>query len=233
MFLESLLFILGKITFFTGSVFSGSCFPKPLSVTEERECILKMKQGDKDAKDKLISHNMRLVAHVVKKYSGSAETDDLISVGSIGLIKAINTYDQTKGTGLATYTARCIENEILMLLRANKKHLNNVSLNDPVGTDKDGNELTLIDLLCEKEDKVFNQVDTGISNQKFLEAVQKVLTKREFTIICLRYGLKCKRSYAQREVAKFLKISRSYVSRIEKKAIEKLKCEIKKQTFYC
>ncbi|MBQ3597347.1 MAG: RNA polymerase sporulation sigma factor SigK [Clostridia bacterium] len=233
MFLETLLFILGKITFFTGSVLGGSSFPKPLPIEEERECILRMKQGDEKAKEKLISHNMRLVAHVVKKYSGAAETDDLISVGSIGLIKAINTFDQTKGTGLATYTARCIENEILMLLRANKKHLNNLSLNDAVGTDKDGNELTLIDLLCEKEDSVFMEVDRSIASEKFISKIKSVLTKREFTIICLRYGLKCKRSYAQREVAKFLKISRSYVSRIEKKAIEKLKTAVQKESFYC
>ena len=233
MFLEGLLFILSKITFFAGSIISGSSFPKPLDRETERECILKMHQGDQDAKEKLINHNMRLVAHIVKKYSGSAETDDLISVGSIGLIKAINTYDETKGTGLATYTARCIENEILMLLRANKKHQNDVSLSDPVGTDKDGNELTLIDLLCEKEDAVFSQVDRSIESQKFLQFIKKTLTKREFTIICLRYGLKCKRNYAQREVAQFLRISRSYVSRIEKKAIEKLKSAMQKGDFYC
>lgn len=233
MFLEGLLFILSKITFFAGSIISGSSFPKPLDRITERECILKMRQGDLEAKEKLINHNMRLVAHIVKKYSGSAETDDLISVGSIGLIKAINTYDETKGTGLATYTARCIENEILMLLRANKKHQNDVSLSDPVGTDKDGNELTLIDLLCEKEDAVFAQVDRSIESQKFLQFIKNTLTKREFTIICLRYGLKCKRNYAQREVAEFLRISRSYVSRIEKKAIEKLKSAMQKGDFYC
>jgi RNA polymerase sporulation-specific sigma factor len=192
-----------------------------------------MKQGDKEAKEKLISHNMRLVAHVVKKYSGAAETDDLISVGSIGLIKAINTYDETKGTGLATYTARCIENEILMLLRANKKHANDVSLSDPIGTDKDGNELSLIDLLCEKEDAVFSQVDRSIEREKLISFLKANLSKREYTVICLRYGLKCKRPYAQREVAKFLQISRSYVSRIEKKVLEKLKNKLEKSQFYC
>jgi RNA polymerase sporulation-specific sigma factor len=176
---------------------------------------------------------MRLVAHVVKKYSGAAETDDLISVGSIGLIKAINTYDETKGTGLATYTARCIENEILMLLRANKKHANDVSLSDPIGTDKDGNELSLIDLLCEKEDAVFSQVDRSIEREKLISFLKANLSKREYTVICLRYGLKCKRPYAQREVAKFLQISRSYVSRIEKKALEKLKNKLEKSQFYC
>ena len=150
MFLDMIMYVIGKIVFFTGSVITGASFPKPLSPEEEKECIIKMRNGDKDARDKLINHNMRLVAHVVKKYNGSAETDDLISVGSIGLIKAINSYNPDKGTGLATYTAKCIENEILMLLRANKKHKKDVSLSDVVGTDKDGNELTLIYLLCEK-----------------------------------------------------------------------------------
>lgn len=232
MFFEFLSFLLGKITFFAGSVLGGSSFPKPLSAEEEEECLIKMKQGDKSAKDKLVSHNMRLVAHVVKKYSGSADTDDLISVGSIGLIKAINTYERGKGTQLATYTARCIENEILMLLRANKKHRNDVYLSDPVGTDKDGNELTLMDLLSEKEDTVFSQVDKGIERDKFLQFIKSQLTQREYTVLCLRYGLKGERTYAQREVARFLKISRSYISRIEKKAIDKLRTAVKKGQFY-
>ncbi len=233
MFIESLMFLIGKLTFFTGSVLGGNSFPKPLSKEEETECLKLMKAGDLKAKEKLINHNMRLVAHVVKKYSGSAETDDLISVGSIGLIKAINTYELSKGTQLATYTARCIENEILMLLRSNKKHKNDVSLSDPVGADKDGNELTLMDLLCEKDDVVFAEVDKSIEREKFLQFLRNVLTKREYTVICLRYGLKCERNYAQREVAKFLKISRSYISRIEKKAIDKLKEAVKNGQFYC
>ena len=233
MFLSALMFILGKITFFAGSVVSGNSFPKPLSAEEELECIKKMKAGDKSAKEKLINHNMRLVAHMVKKYSGSAETDDLISVGSIGLIKAINTYELDKGTQLATYTARCIENEILMLLRANKKFKSDISLSDAIGADKDGNELTLMELLSEKEDMVFAKVDRSIEREKFLQFIKGVLTEREYTVLCLRYGLKGERNYAQREVAKFLKISRSYISRIEKKAIEKLKDVVKKGQFYC
>lgn len=233
MLLDGILFLIGKITFFTGSVLGNSSFPKPLSSSEEAECIKLMKQGDEKAREKLINHNMRLVAHVVKKYSGSAETDDLISVGSIGLIKAINTYEEGKGTQLATYTARCIENEILMLLRASKKHKNDISLSDTVGADKDGNELTLMDLLCEKEDTVFAKVDKSIERDKFLSLLKNVLTEREYTVLCLRYGLKGERTYAQREVAKLLKISRSYISRIEKKAIEKLKQVVKKGQFYC
>ena len=233
MIFDAIIYLLGKLTFFEGSVIGGNSFPKPLSAEEEAECIMKMKAGDLSAKEKLINHNMRLVAHVVKKYSGAAETDDLISVGSIGLIKAINTYETGKGTQLATYTARCIENEILMLLRANKKYKNDISLSDPVGTDKDGNELILMDLLSEKEDTVFHQVDRSIERKKFLQFIRGVLTDREYTVLCLRYGLKGEKNYAQREVAKFLKISRSYISRIEKKAIEKLRQAVKKGQFYC
>ena len=174
---------------------------------------------------------MRLVAHIVKKYNGAAETDDMISVGSIGLIKAINTYKPGHGTRLATYTARCIENEILMLIRSGKKHKNNVSLSDPVGTDKDGNELTLIDLLFEKEDKVFGRVEQSLMQEKFLAAVKKLLTERETLIICMRYALTGGAPLAQREVAQKMKISRSYVSRIEKRALEKLKKGLNREDF--
>ena len=233
MLLNAIMFVLGKFTFFAGSVLGVSSFPKPLSAKEELECLERVKLGDKEARDKLINHNMRLVAHIVKKYSGAAETDDLISVGSIGLIKAINTYEKGKGTQLATYTARCIENEILMLLRSNKKHKNDIYLSDPVGTDKDGNELSLMDLLCEKEDTVFLKVDRGIEREKFLKFIKGILTEREYVVLCLRYGLKGERVYAQREVAKFLKISRSYISRIEKKGLEKLRAVVKKGQFYC
>ncbi|MDY6367787.1 MAG: RNA polymerase sporulation sigma factor SigK [Clostridia bacterium] len=227
-----LAFIFGKILFFAGSIVGSTSFEKPLSGDEEKECILLAAKGDASAKEKLITHNMRLVAHVVKKYSGSAETDDLISVGSIGLIKAVNTYNGEKNTAFATYAARCIENEILMLLRAGKKHKNDVSLFDPVGSDKEGNELMLMDVLSEKEDSVFAEVDRGIERGKIIDFIKSVLTKREYAVIRLRYGIECARPYAQREVAAFLKISRSYVSRIEKKAIEKLKDAGCKQ-FYC
>lgn len=233
MLFEFLSFIVGKILFFTGSVVGGESFLKPLSPKDEKECLRLAAKGDKEAKDKLVCHNMRLVAHVVKKYSGAAETDDLISVGSIGLIKAVNTYNEEKNTAFATYSARCIENEILMLLRANKKYKNDVSLSDPVGSDKDGNELTIMDLLSEKEDAVFSEVDKGIEREKFLKFIKENLSRREYTVICLRYGIKTGRPYAQREVAAFLKISRSYVSRIEKKAVEKLKDAARKGQFNC
>jgi RNA polymerase sporulation-specific sigma factor len=211
---------------------SKNSFAKPLSKEEEEKYLQLVKKGDKEAQNILVKHNMRLVAHIAKKYSGTAETDDLISVGSIGLIKAIATYQQGKGTTLATYTARCIENEILMLIRSNKKHKNVVSLSDPVGTDKDGNELTLMDLLFEKEDEVFDKVESQIKREKLLLEIKRILTEREYKIICLRYALKGGIPLPQREVANILKISRSYISRIEKKAIEKLRIEVKRREIF-
>ena len=231
MFFDFIGLLFSKIFFFTGLVQNKGTFPKPLSAQEEKKYLALSRAGDKEAKEILIKHNMRLVAHVVKKYSGAAETDDLISVGSIGLIKAINTFQEGKGTALATYTARCIENEILMLLRSGKKHKNNVSLTDPVGTDKDGNELTLMDLLSEKEDSVFSQVEKSIQREKFIEVLKKFLTDREFTIVSMRYGLEDGVPLPQREVAKKLGISRSYISRIEKRAIEKARENLNKDDF--
>lgn len=231
MFFDFLGLLFSKIFFFTGLVQNKGTFPKPLSAQDESKYLALARAGDKEAKEILIKHNMRLVAHVVKKYCGAAETDDLISVGSIGLIKAINTFQEGKGTALATYTARCIENEILMLLRSSKKHKNNVSLTDPVGTDKDGNELTLMDLLSEKEDSVFAQVEKSIQREKFIAVLKKFLNEREFTIISLRYGLEDGTALPQREVAKKLGISRSYISRIEKRAIEKARENLNKDDF--
>ncbi len=232
MFLDFIWSLLGKIVFFTGSIGVKNSFPKPLSKEDEERYLELAAAGDKEAKDILVRHNMRLVAHIVKKYSGAAETDDLISVGSIGLIKAIGTYKPGHGTALATYTARCIENEILMLIRANKKHKNTVSLSDPVGLDKDGNELTLMDLLFEKEDCVFGQVESSIQREKLLEQIKRILTEREYTILCLRYALKGGIPLPQREVANVLKISRSYISRIEKRAIEKLRTRLNPEEFF-
>lgn len=231
MFLDFLWLILGKIVFFTGAIGNKNSFPKPLSKEEEERYLALAAGGDQSAKDTLVKHNMRLVAHIAKKYAGAAETDDLLSVGSIGLIKAIGTYHVGRGTTLATYTARCIENEILMLIRANKKHKNNLSLSDPVGTDKDGNELTLMDLLFEKEDCVFEQVERLVQREKLIEQIKKILSDREFTILCLRYALKGGIPLPQREVANVLKISRSYISRIEKHAIEKLRAKLRAEDF--
>ena len=230
--LELLYAFLSRLFFFTGAVRDGSCFPKPLSAAEEEKYLALAKQGDRRAKDILGRHNMRRGAHIVKKYTGAAETDDMLSVGSIGLIKAINTYEAGHGTRLATYTARCIENEILMLIRAGKKHKSNLSLSDPVGTDKEGNELTIMDLLFEKEDKVFGSVEQSLMQEKFLSAVKKLLNERETTIICLRYALTGGIPLAQREVAAKLKISRSYVSRIEKRALSKLREGLNREDFF-
>lgn len=221
--LEWLWLVLGKIAFFTGAIVGKNYYPKPLSKEEEEKYLKLSRAGDKEAKDLLIRHNMRLVAHIAKKYTGAAEADDLISVGSVGLIKAISTYQSGKGTTLSTYTARCIENEILMLIRANKKHKNTLSLSDPVGVDKDGNELTFLDLLFEKEEDVFENVDRLLMKEKLVKAIEGLLSEREYTVICLRFALKGGIPLPQREVAKVLKISRSYISRIEKKALEKLR----------
>lgn len=231
MFLDVLWAVLGKIVFFTGSIGGKNSFPKPLSKEDEEKYLARAKAGDKEAKDILVKHNMRLVAHIVKKYTGVAETDDLISVGSIGLIKAINTYEAGHGTALTTYTARCIENEILMLIRSNKKHRNSVSLSDPVGTDKDGNELTLIDLLFEKEDGVFDQVERSVQREKLLAQISRVLNERELRVICMRYALKGGVPLPQREVALTMRISRSYISRIEKRALEKLRAALRPEDF--
>ena len=232
MFFDLLSLLFSKIFFFTGLIQNKGTIPKPLSPEDEKKYLERARKGDKAAKEILIKHNMRLVAHVVKKYTGAAETDDLLSVGSIGLIKAINTFQDGKGTQLATYTARCIENEILMLLRSGKKHKNNVSLTDPVGTDKDGNELTLIDLLSEKEDSVFAQVEKSIQREKFVALLKRFLSEREFDIISMRYGLEDGVAMPQREVAQKLGISRSYISRIEKRAIEKARENLKKDDFF-
>ena len=232
MFFDLLGQLFGKIFLFTGLIRNNGTFPKPLSPEDESKYLALARGGDEQAKAVLIKHNMRLVAHIVKKYNGAAETDDMISVGSIGLIKAINSYEAGHGTRLATYTARCIENEILMLIRAGKKHKNNVSLSDPVGVDKDGNELTLIDLLSEKEESVFAQVEKSIQREKFVAHLKKFLNDREFVILSMRYGLEDSTALPQREVAKKLGISRSYISRIEKRAIEKARENLSKDDFF-
>ena len=230
MFFDVFGLLLNKIFVFTGVVQGKGSFPKPLPPEEEKRCLALARAGNAEAKNKLVRHNMRLVAHIVKKYSGAAETDDLMSVGSIGLIKAINTYREGKGTQLATYTARCIENEILMLLRASKKHKNTLSLSDPVGLDKDGNELTIMDVVAENEN-VFSRVEQSIRREKFIQLLKDILNMREYTIITLRYGLEDGVPLPQREVAKRLGISRSYISRIEKKAILKARESLRAEDF--
>lgn len=226
MIFESFLTFLGKVFCFTSYVNNKGSFPQPLTPEEERNCIERTKNGDKAAREKLIRHNLRLVAHIVKKYSNAGEADDLISVGSIGLIKGIETFEYGKGSQLATYAAKCIENEILMYIRANKKHRGNVSLSESVGVDKEGNEITLMDILPMKEESVFKKVETGILLEKVLKVIDTALKGRENTIIKMRYGIGYPRSYTQLEIAAKLDISRSYVSRIEKKALEKIYKEL-------
>ena len=216
-----LISLLKGLMFFTGS-YSINVFPQPLNKTDEEEATRKMLLGDKDARNKLIEHNLRLVAHIVKKYeSYEFLQDDLISIGTIGLVKGIDSYKPSKNTRLTTYAARCIENEILMHYRSNKKHLNNVSLNDSIGFDKDGNEINLIDVLkCDNED-IADMIDTQNKIDLLLKYLD-TLSKREKEIIIKRYGLYNTREMTQKEISKEMKISRSYVSRIEKRAVTKI-----------
>ncbi len=223
MIFESFLTFLSKIFCFTSYVNNKGSFPPPLSQEDERKYLEAARQGDKSAREMLIRHNLRLVAHIVKKYNNAGEADDLISVGSIGLIKGIETFEYGKGSQLATYAAKCIENEILMYIRSNKKHRSNVSLGESVGVDKEGNEITLMDIIPIKGDSVFKKVETEILWEKALQIVDSALNKRENLIIKLRYGIgDDKKTHTQLEVAEMLNISRSYVSRIEKRAIEKI-----------
>ncbi len=198
-------------------------FPKPLSHEEEDACVERWEAGDEDARNILIEHNMRLVAHVVKKYQNSGiEQDDLISIGTIGLIKAVNTYNSGKKIRIATYAARCIENEVLMVLRANKKLQCEVSLQEPIGFDREGNEVRLLDILDSQEGDITEKLDLKHRTKKLYEAMRLFLRPREKRVIEMRYGIGGTKEGTQREIAKTLGISRSYVSRIEKKAISKL-----------
>jgi RNA polymerase sporulation-specific sigma factor len=216
-----------SIIFLISFISNNNSFPKPLSAKEEKLYIEKMAQGDVEAKNKLIEHNLRLVVHIAKKYSaGLRDSEDLISLGTIGLIKGINSYNAKKGTRLATYVARCIENEILMLLRANKKTQADVSLNDPIGTDKEGNQILLMDIVGTDEEDVIQEIDNKEQIKKLYSNIDSVLDEREKKIIQLRFGLIDGKEWTQSEVAKILNISRSYVSRIEKKAVDKLKIGI-------
>lgn len=231
--IESFISFMNKIMLFSSYVDNVSCFPKPLTAQEEKECLEKYRNGDMDAKAKLVSHNLRLVAHIVKKYSNSTkDADDLISVGAIGLIKAINTYVPNKGTQLSTYAARCIENEILMLFRVNKKHQGTVSLEQTLNAEKDGNDIVLSDLVADLEPDVMEQVEGNILTEKLISIIKDTLDEREFKILTLRYGIGGTVAYTQREVAKKLGISRSYISRIEKKALSLIKERVKKEKLF-
>jgi len=214
-------------TFLLFSFVSGnSSFPKPLTEDEEKDFLTLYKKGDERARNILIERNLRLVAHIVKKYSNTGkDADDLISIGTIGLIKAITTFDSSKGTRLATYAARCIENEILMTIRSSKKIQNQLSLQDPIGIDKEGNEISLLDILGTESDTVLEEVEKKLQTGKLYNIMDRVLKKRERIVLELRYGLSNGTIKTQREIAQMLGISRSYVSRIEKRAIKKLSRE--------
>lgn len=209
-------------------------FPKPLSAKEEEHYISLYESGDEDAKDILIERNLRLVAHIAKKYTGTGyQTDDLISIGTIGLIKAVSTYSSKKATRLATYAAKCIENEILMSIRSSKKNKAEVSLSVPIGTDHDGNEISFNDILGTDPDAVLDDISLKIQVTKLIAAINTSLTPREKTVIVSRYGVLGNEPKTQREVAAALGISRSYVSRIEKKALLKLREELKYERTVC
>ena len=220
MILKMLKYLFKDFYIFTAA-YSNDVFPEPLSKEDEEENVKKMLLGDKEARNKLIEHNLRLVAHIVKKYDNKNETDDLISIGTIGLIKGIDTFSYKHGARLTTYCARCIENEILMNYRNNKKNNKNVSINESIGFDKDGNEITLLDILKTPDPDFAMDIHTK-NNIKLLKTYFNVLNKREKEIIIKRYGLNNQDEITQKEIAKELGISRSYVSRIEKRALTKM-----------
>ncbi len=214
--------IITGLFYFSLHVSPAGAFPPPLKAKEESELLEKMKNGDKKAREKLIEHNLRLVAHVVKKYYTAENTEDLISIGTIGLIKAISTFNAGKGIRLATYASRCIDNEILMHFRSLKKSSQDVFISDPIDTDKDGNTLSLIDIISDDKD-IADDITVKIQLEKLKSVINDALDSREKTVICYRYGIGGVEELTQSQIAKKLGISRSYVSRIEKAALQKLR----------
>ena len=222
--------LISHVIFLFLHVTGGGTFPRALSAAQERVALERMASGDKSARQKLIEHNLRLVAHIVKKYyAAQNDQEDLISIGTIGLIKAIDTFDPGKGIRLSSYASRCIENEILMYFRSGKKSAQDVSLNEPIDTDKDGNALTILDTMA-VDDTILESIDVKMKSEKLYRYLQSALTSREREVVCRRYGLLGYLPQPQREVAKRLGISRSYISRIEKKALEKLRREFDQGT---
>lgn len=221
---ESILQLLVPLSIFIfGYITNGSSFPQPLGKEEEAELIQKSKEGDQEARNILIERNLRLVAHVIKKYKTvGIDQEDLISIGTIGLIKAVSTFDNSKGIRLATYAAKCIDNEVLMTIRSDKKLKKEISLQGPLGTDKEGNNIYLIDIIKYEGEEIVGRLDKEEKIKALDEILDKTLQKREKTIIEMRYGIRNNEHKTQREIAKLLGISRSYVSRIEKKALKKL-----------
>ncbi|MDD6794869.1 MAG: RNA polymerase sporulation sigma factor SigK [Clostridiaceae bacterium] len=221
--LANIIELISGSLFLTGYISNNNTFPTPLDEKEEETYLKKLKNGDKGAKAVLVERNLRLVAHIVKKYTfPNKDVDELISIGTVGLIKAIDSFDVSKGTRLATYASRCIENEILMLFRNSKKQKSEVYLQDPIGVDKEGNAICLIDVLSSEKDSVIDKVENNLEVKALYEKMSQALSKREYNIIIMRYGLEDGKCKTQREIAALLNISRSYVSRIEKKALKKL-----------
>ena len=209
----------GGFLYFALHLTASGSFPRPLTAAQERECLQKIKEGDQQARDYFIEHNLRLVAHIIKKYYASyKEQEDLISIGTIGLIKAVGTFDSNKGIRFATYASRCIENEILMHFRGRKKYAQDLYIQDPIDVDTDGNSLPLLDIMAQDGD-ILEDVDSKLKRDRLHSYINQALDAREQQVIRLRYGLDGKAPMAQREVAALLGISRSYVSRIEKKAV--------------
>ena len=204
-------------------------FPNPLTPVKERECLERLKEGDQEARRLLIEHNMRLVAHVVKKYQYTDyDTEDLLSVGTIGLIKAVNTFKQDRGSRLATYAAKCVENEILMLLRSHKKYSREVSLYEPIGVDKDGESIHLVDVIQMENEDVLEQMILDQDVRELYQAYKTCLNDNEKQVVRMRYGLFGGKEYTQREIAQAMGLSRSYISRIEKRGLEKIGKEMRK-----
>lgn len=219
--------------FFALHIKKGNSFPPALSAKEEKEYLMRFKQGDQNAKNILIEHNLRLVAHITKKYCPNPnDQDDLISIGTIGLIKAVNTFDGAKGIKLATYASKCIENEVLMYFRTQKKSAQDVSINEPIDSDSDGNPLTLMDIVC-VEDTIADDISDKIEITKLYKYIEELCDEREKEIIILRYGLYGTLPLTQKQIAKKLDISRSYVSRIEKRVIEKLRKRFERNEKSC
>lgn len=222
-FLE-ILSLLEQVMFFLGYFVSSGTFLPKLSKEDELKCLIKLKEeADEEARQKLINHNLRLVAHITKKYSTCPiPQEDLLSIGTIGLIKGVNTYDIDKGSKFASYVAKCIDNEILMAIRNESKLSSNVFLEDVIGSDKEGNSISLIDVVQTDEPDICDMVDLGIETVKLNSLIETSLSPRERIVLKMRYGLDSHDKYTQIQIAQMLNISRSYVSRIEKKAIEKL-----------
>ncbi len=223
MFLNLLFQILSNIYYFALHVTTQGSFPPPLSAEKEEKLLKESSSGNIDARNKLVEHNLRLVAHIVKKYyAPDCDPDDMISIGTVGLIKAVSTFKATKGIRLATYASRCIENELLMYFRSKKKTAQDVFISDPIDTDKDGNALTLMDIIADEND-ISEALDKKMKLEKLKVYIHAILDERELDIIEMRYGIGGKDELTQREIAKKLGISRSYVSRIETAALKKLK----------